>query len=93
MYVRVLFMSEFPGLRHIVKIRDFYPYLSGQSDPGANIKRTKPPRKATLQITLQTPLGALISIILFSTQVAHYSFGGFHDIHIHSHSSDHCEKK
>jgi hypothetical protein len=50
MYIRVLFMSEFPGLRHIVKIRDFFPYLRVQSDPLAKMAGTKPVRLATLQI-------------------------------------------
>ena len=50
MYVRVLFMSEFPDLRHIVKIRDFYPYSRFQSDLYAHRMMTIPVRLATLQI-------------------------------------------
>lgn len=50
MYIRVLFMSEFPGLRYIVKIRDFFPYIRGESDPLAKTRGTKPVRPATLQI-------------------------------------------
>jgi hypothetical protein len=53
MYIRVLFMSEFPGLRHIVKIRDFFPYLRVQSDPLAKMAGTKPVRLATLQIHIE----------------------------------------
>ena len=52
MYIRILFMSEFPGLRHIVKIRDFCTYLSSQSDPSTSKKKTKSLHLATLQIHL-----------------------------------------
>ena len=53
MYIRILFMSEFPGLRHIVKIRDFFPYLRIKSDPLAETTETKPVRLATLQIHIE----------------------------------------
>ena len=50
MYVRVLFMSEFPDLRHFVKIRDFDPYLRDQSDLSTNMNEAKPQGPVTLQI-------------------------------------------
>ena len=51
-YIRILFMSEFPGLRRIVKIRDFDPYLRARSACSTNKKSMKCLNLHTLQIRM-----------------------------------------